>query len=50
MCFEVGDFMFEMKSNFTRAIIEYSEAYNKLSEHLQNYRSRWEKLSDTYYQ
>ena len=50
MCFEVGDFMFEMTTNFTRAVTEYNEVYNKLSEHLQEYRTRWEKLSDTYYQ
>ena len=50
MCFEVGDFMYETKTNFKRAVIEYNEAYNKLIRHLQEYYSKWEKLSDTYYQ
>ena len=50
MCFELGDSLYEMKTNFTRAVTEYNAAYNKLGEHLQNYRNRWEKLSDTYYQ
>ena len=50
MCFEVGDFMFEMKTNFSRAVSEYNEAYNKLIKHLEDYRKKWEKLSDTYYQ
>ena len=50
MCFEVGGFMFEMKRNFTKAVVEYNQAYFKLVKHLQNYRNRWEKLSDTFYQ
>ena len=50
MCLEIGDFMFEMTTNFTRAVKEYNEEYNKLSEHLNDYRNRWEKLSTTYYQ
>ena len=50
MCFEVGDFMFEMTTNFSRAVTEYNEAYKNLSEHLQDYRNRWQKLSHTYYQ
>ena len=50
MCFEIGDFMFEMTTNFSRAVTEHNEAYKKLSEHLQDYKNRWEKLSDSYYQ
>ena len=50
MCFEVGDFMFELKTNFSRAVVEYNVAYSRLSEHLRDYRKKWEKLSETYYQ
>ena len=50
ICFEVGDAMFEMTTNFSRAVTEYNKAYTKLIEHLHDYYSRWEKLSDTYYQ
>ena len=50
MCFEVGDFMFETKRNFSIAVAEYNQAYNRLIRHVQEYRSKWEKLSDTYYQ
>ena len=50
MCFEVGDFMFEMKTNFTLAVAEYNQVYIKLIRHLQEYRNRWEKLSDAFYQ
>ena len=50
MCFEVGDFMFEMTKNFSQVVTEYNKAYTKLIQHLQEYYSRWEKLSDTYYQ
>ena len=50
MCFEVGDVMFEMTTNFSRAVTEYNKAYTKLLGHLEEYHSKWEKLSDTYYQ
>ena len=50
MCFEVGDFMFELKTNYTIAVAEYNQAYNRLIKHLEEYRKKWEKLSDTYYQ
>ena len=50
LCFEVGETLYNMTSEFDKAVEDYNEAFQALTQELTRYRKTWTKLEDTFYQ